>query len=983
MIIFFRSHRRAITLACACAISLIATAGAQPAAAKTVVFRPCSSGASVFAPITAQNAGAAQWTLEARCPSELTLAPTLGSTLGSSNPGFEVPSTDYSHGVFTNVSFDLLGGNGSGTGLEQGIRACRKVPAACGPLVTTATNDVTTLEHHEMTLANGQVPAGSDFLRVYGRCPTAPTTPCASDRPLTIRNLAITFEDNSAPTLELRDAAAGEPIYDDDGDELPPVVGIPLLPYEWNTGTREIRVRATDVGAGVKYIEFDTFHHSTTTGRKFSQAAPSCGGSTYASVTIAFTCPLAMLGTHAIKLPDAGIQWGMDQGRNIASVIAHDAAGNDSEPLVFDFMLDNIRPIVKNLEVAPPPANRWHASPRIGLRWLNDGEQFETEAESGVVKAHFKVTSDDLGTSTFIQGDELGVAGTVIDSIPLIELPGAGRWNVAVTTLDKAGNSSKPSVAKVWVDPSVPDKPIIDPIQLLSAAQLTSGANATWSPPANADAMPSGICSYAVAVDQSAHTDPDHLVAATKLFEKLDSVLPGGSNYVHVQAISCAGVKSEIADLKFEVDSLVPTASVTTPGPGGWYSPQFPFAASITGSPDPGTLISIVISGSPDAWSSAPTVTLGLPDAASDVTLKVKDAAGNESLQLLHVKSDSNGPTINFEPIDPSHPTLISASGSDGHSGIHETSMRYRASGSGEWHSLGDVVRPAGGTAPSAKLSARFPDGDLPSGAYELRLHASDFAGNESFASAFADGSAAIVNLPLRAPSTLSAGFAVTVKSKRCTGKGKKRKCQIVAIKNAKGALRESALIEYGAGDSLNGKLTATSGAPIAGAELKIFEAIGGGSDKLLKVLTTGPLGEYSYMVNAGPSRALKVRFAGNETNADASASARFLTKAKITLKLIRVKTEDGWRIDFSGRVLADGAAIPATGKAVRLQFRSRSGWDEFPVLATDRIGKFKYSRNFNSTGRPIRYRFRALVPWSDGWIYESGMSAVKAATLK
>jgi hypothetical protein len=265
-----------------------------------------------------------------------------------------------------------------------------------------------------------------------------------------------------------------------------------------------------------------------------------------------------------------------------------------------------------------------------------------------------------------------------------------------------------------------------------------------------------------------------------------------------------------------------------------------------------------------------------------------------------------------------------------------------------------------------------------------LQVKASDIAGNESVAQTFSDGSAAVVNLPLRAAPLLTAGFAVKVKSKQCTGSGNKKKCRMAATKNAATAIRDSVLVDYGTSGALIGALIAPNGTPIASGVLQLYESVGGGgSGRLLKETRTGLQGEYSFGIGAGPSRLLTVRFLGDETNTPAAAVAKFLTKAKVTLDISRAKTSKGWKVRFGGRVFARGATFPTAGKAVRLQFKTRRGWDEFPVLATDRNGRFQYARNFSSTGRPIAYRFRALVPWADGWVYESGTSSTERTTLR
>jgi hypothetical protein len=80
--------------------------------------------------------------------------------------------------------------------------------------------------------------------------------------------------------------------------------------------------------------------------------------------------------------------------------------------------------------------------------------------------------------------------------------------------------------------------------------------------------------------------------------------------------------------------------------------------------------------------------------------------------------------------------------------------------------------------------------------------------------------------------------------------------------------------------------------------------------------------------------------------------------------------------------VIADGAAIPRSGKSLRIEFKVGGEWDAFPDVVTDANGRFSYARKFKA-GANVKYKFRAVAPWTDGWVYETGTSEVRAVVLR
>jgi hypothetical protein len=75
----------------------------------------------------------------------------------------------------------------------------------------------------------------------------------------------------------------------------------------------------------------------------------------------------------------------------------------------------------------------------------------------------------------------------------------------------------------------------------------------------------------------------------------------------------------------------------------------------------------------------------------------------------------------------------------------------------------------------------------------------------------------------------------------------------------------------------------------------------------------------------------------------------------------------------FRGKVASQGAAMPADGKVVQLQFRLPGlPWSEFRSVRTGPNGRFRYAYRFSDDdSRGARFQFRAYAPAQAGWPFE------------
>ncbi len=186
----------------------------------------------------------------------------------------------------------------------------------------------------------------------------------------------------------------------------------------------------------------------------------------------------------------------------------------------------------------------------------------------------------------------------------------------------------------------------------------------------------------------------------------------------------------------------------------------------------------------------------------------------------------------------------------------------------------------------------------------------------------------------------------------------------------------------YGAVRTVEGRLTAPGGAPIADAQIEVSElpAYSGAKARALPTPRTGAAGRWSLVLPRGSSSG-ELRFAyRSNLGAPTPVATRTLTlslRAGVELRIApRVASADG-EIRFGGRLL--GGPIPAGGKQLVLEARSPGGrWVEFHVIrgrAGDG-GRFRYTYRFHLPG-PVQYQFRVLCEAEADYPFAAGSSNV------
>lgn len=488
----------------------------------------------------------------------------------------------------------------------------------------------------------------------------------------------------------------------------------------------------------------------------------------------------------------------------------------------------------------------------------------------------------------------------------------------------------------------------------------------------------SGIRGYAASLDAnpiaSPCGSPDRcLTAETTLSGGIgDDELtiadpPEGTAYLHVAAVSGAGLTSPVSDKKLRVDTVDPVTRLVG-APAGWTNRAVRLEAIATDSasgmqqsddgPPPFTAIQLDGGAPAIAFGDSVSAT-AIAEGEHRVAYYARDAAGNvddgvtvgairdAQPRVAWVRIDRAAPRVAFaNSQDPRDPELIRAQISDPLAGPDPGRgwIGFRRAGSRAAYERLPAAPPANG-----ELRARWDSDAVPRGAYEFAALGYDAAGNSALTTARADGSPMVLSSPLKLTTRLSAAFR----------HGRSR------------------TVRYGRRIRFHGRLIAGVHTPLAGVAVQVLERFDLGAHPATResTLRTDGAGRFSLRTPRGPSRTIELIYPGSRTLARASAGAlRLQVRGRVRLRTSSRSAAIGGRpLVFRGRVVAPPGTIPAKGMPVRLQFRlGRSPWSAFRTIQSDRRGRFRYAYRFSDDdSRGARFQFRAYVPAGENWPYE------------
>jgi hypothetical protein len=332
-----------------------------------------------------------------------------------------------------------------------------------------------------------------------------------------------------------------------------------------------------------------------------------------------------------------------------------------------------------------------------------------------------------------------------------------------------------------------------------------------------------------------------------------------------------------------------------------------------------------------------------------------RDAAGNQQDDNASVpvtlRYDPEPPQLAFETSQAADPTRVGVRVTEELSGIADGLIEISPAGGGVWHTLPTQID-------GSRLEARVDDAALPAGVYVLRARARDLAGNEASTDRKDDGQPMVITLPLRAATTLRAGFERQVR----------RRGKRPAI-----ALRPESSIGFGKRVRISGRLTAGEGHAVAGAPVQVLSQTGTEPEQLVEVLTTDADGRFRSVATGTNSRVLRLSYGGSSVTLPSQSFLDMRVPAATSVRVSRRRLRNGQSVIFSGRVR--GLPVPAAGKLVEVQVRFSDRWQTFRTTRSDATGAWSSRYRFQRTRGVQHYHFRIRLPKEGGYPFETSVS--------
>lgn len=184
----------------------------------------------------------------------------------------------------------------------------------------------------------------------------------------------------------------------------------------------------------------------------------------------------------------------------------------------------------------------------------------------------------------------------------------------------------------------------------------------------------------------------------------------------------------------------------------------------------------------------------------------------------------------------------------------------------------------------------------------------------------------------------------------------------------------------WGRSQTILGKLTSATGAPISGATVEVAATPSAQGARATALGTARTAADGTFSVRVSPhssSELIVVAYRAHSGDPVPAAASTLMLRvpASLTLRVAPRVSHAGGTIVFSGVV--HGGHIPSSGKQIVLQAHAPgAGWRTFQVLSTNRRGRYRASYRFRLPG-PITYRFRAVSRQEADFPFASGNSNV------
>lgn len=792
----------------------------------------------------------------------------------------------------------------------------------------------------------------------------------------------------------------------------------------WLRGTVGVGASASDTGGGISSMAFVPLSDITQT----TTASPSCS---YANMN---PCPTAHNWSGSFDTTK------VDDGTQSGRYTATDPGSNTASTANFTFRVDNTKPTTPS--TITPETNGddgWTSNNSIGATWTNGAEVAETTDQSGIGQVIVDVNpttgaqTDPAPITVPVGGSASGVSATT-SSISGLALPAAGAWTLRLQLVDRAGNvsdvgdgsgASAVSDISVGYDPNPPATPQGQANGWISRDELAAGFDQEFSYNASPSSL-APVCGFAGAIDKNINGTAGSSInvpgGGSVRSWQLPGTLDEDTHYVHLRAVSCAGIASPTTEtVTAPVDRTDPVGTISGVENGKWYkngqlaelhaidvlSGMAPAPANEVLSTK-GAYLAYSINGSGPLDVDAPRGdTTSIPisgEGQKELRFSPVDLAGNKAAtKVATFGIDATNPDGYIDRPDSARPTLLSAKLTDEPSGVSYAIFSVRPVGGSDadWIQLPTSLAGADGNVVGSAVSngsatARFPDTTLGQGTYDVRVQAFDQAGNPLATQRYQDGSLARVENPMRAASGVSVKLFKALRECK-KGKNGKMKCTIKkCTEKTKGTcykvLKGKVVLQggsttvtsaYNRGAIATGVLTDASGAALKNTNVTVLTTTKV-SGKIAEVgtATTDANGIWAIRVSAGVNRAVKATYEGTETRRPSTGAGTLNTQAKLKLKVSKKRAKTGQTITFSGKVTPYDATYPSGGKIVALQFFAAKKWrPAVGVGHTDTKGNFKLKYKFDGRKVKAKIIFRVVAPSEDAWGH--AFSASKPVSIK
>ena len=343
--------------------------------------------------------------------------------------------------------------------------------------------------------------------------------------------------------------------------------------------------------------------------------------------------------------------------------------------------------------------------------------------------------------------------------------------------------------------------------------------------------------------------------------------------------------------------------------------------------------------------------------APGEYSLRVwlEDAAGNNdpdrASDAVTLRFDDEAPSVAFEQPDPAHPTRVAAAIADRGSGVADAGIEVRREGERQWRALDASLQ-------GEALVAEVDDVALPDGVYDVRAHARDRAGNERSGDLRRDGARMRLRLPLRVGSGVLLSTRGHPRGARATVVVRRRRARV------------------------RGLVRTARGEPLVHVRLTVSQRLRTGATwTSVSQLETDGGGRFELRIPDGPSRTVRVGYAGTPLVKPATGEVRMLVPARSSIAVDRRSVRNGNAVQFTGRLL--GGHVPEGGKLLDLQAYYRGRWRTFATPRTDARGRWSYRYRFGATRGLVRYAFRARIRREAAYPYELGYSRRVSVTVR